>query len=129
MLEKLKFSMEELEQACEKWGLKINTDKCKIISPGYLSNIKIGSTIVELLEELVFLGSVVPNMADDVKGRIALASSTFGGLKKNVWSRKEILNHIKMRLYSALIVPIAIYTYKSWTLKAEDEQKYLKWLL
>ena len=45
---------------------KTNADKCKTISPGYLSNIKIGSTNFELMEELVSLGSVVPNTADDV---------------------------------------------------------------
>ena len=122
-LQKLQFSTEELEQACKKWGLKINADKCKIISPDQPSNIQIEGATVEQVDSFVFLGSVVPTTVFDVKRRIALASSAFGRLKKNVWSKKGIPYSIKLRLYNALILPIAIYASETWTLKAEDVHK------
>lgn len=62
-------------------------------------------------------------ISDDIKRRIALASSSFGRLKENVWSRKDIPNCIKIRLYNALIIPIATYASETWTQKAEDSRK------
>ena len=123
MLEKLKFSTEELEAACRKWGLKINASKCKVMSPDPTCDVHIELEPVENVDNFVFLGSVVPDTSDDVKRRIALASSAFGRLKKQVWSNKEIQNQLKLRLYYALIVPIAIYASETWTLKVEDSRK------
>ena len=102
LLEKLQFSTQELEYACKKWGLKINASKCKVISPDPLCNVQVEGEPVEIVESFVFLGSVVPNTSDDIKRRVALASSAFGRLKKNVWSRRDISNQIKIRLYHAL---------------------------
>ena len=78
------------------------------------SNIIIDGNSVENVDSFVFLGSVVPDTADDVKRRIALASSAFGRLKEKIWRNKSIPLKIKTRLYYALIVPIAIY---AWTLR------------
>ena len=78
---KLKMSTQELEDACNKWGMKINATKCKVISTDN-DNIEIaGKNIDRIDEEFVFLGSVVPGTAHDVARRIALASVAFGRLK------------------------------------------------
>ena len=45
--------------------MKINTDKCKVISNSH-SNITIENENVENVEEFKFLGSVVPNLSLDV---------------------------------------------------------------
>jgi hypothetical protein len=124
IFDKLKLSTEELENACKKWGMKINAAKCKLMGQG-VGQITINNNAVENVEKFVFLGSVVPHTADDVKRRIALASSAFGRLKKNIWSRRDLANAIKLRLYSSLIVPIAIYASETWALKAEDTHKLL----
>ena len=62
LMEKLGFSTQELENVCNKWGLKINTSKCKVISPDPFSDVLIEEEAVEKVESFVFLGSVVPNM-------------------------------------------------------------------
>ena len=117
IFEKLKLSTQELETACQKWGLKINSDKCKVMTKEINEAIEVNNQTVEKVENFVFLGSVVPNTSDDVKRRIALASSAFGRLRANIWNRKDIPYQIKIRLYNALIVPIAIYASETWTLK------------
>ena len=76
---------------------------------------------VEKVEHVVFLGSVVPHTSNDVKRRIALASSAFGRLKKNTWSRRDLSNSIKLKPYSLF----AVYVSETWTLKAEDTRKLL----
>ena len=119
---KLKISSGELEEACRKWGMKINGGKCKIISTS-TDSIKIDGKNVDHVEEFVFLGSVVPDTSADVMRRIALAASAFGRLRKVIWDRHDMSNHLKIRLYNALILPIATYASETWTLKSEDTRK------
>ena len=57
IFEKLKLSTQELENACAKWGLKVNAAKCKIMSPEAEDSIKINDEDVEKVENFVFLGS------------------------------------------------------------------------
>ena len=76
---KLRISSGELEEACIKWGMKINGGKCKVISTS-TDIIKIDGKNVDHVEEFVFLGSVVPDTSADAMRRIALAASAFGRL-------------------------------------------------
>ena len=122
VFEKLKLSTSQLEKACKKWGMKINGAKCKILSPCQ-DRIDIDSEIVEHVTEFVFLGSIVPETAADVKRRIALASTAFGRLLPTIWSKRSISKSLKVRLYKALILPIAMYASETWTLKARDSRK------
>ena len=45
---------------------------------------------VENIDNFVFLGSVVPDTADDVKRRIVLTSSAFGRLKEKIRRNRSI---------------------------------------
>ena len=60
IFEKLKLSSEELENACKKWGLKINSTKCKVITTEVNDHITINDQIVENVENFNFLGSTIP---------------------------------------------------------------------
>ena len=74
-------STNELEKARGRWGMKINSQKCKVLSPSN-NDLTIAGTTVEKTDEFVFLGSVVPGSISDVKLRIALAFSAFGRSEK-----------------------------------------------
>ena len=87
--------------------MKINVGKCKIISNDQ-RDIMIEGSPVGQVTELTFLGSVIPGSESDVKRRIMLASSAFGRLKENIWSRKDIGKNLKIRLYRALILPLCV---------------------
>ena len=69
---KLKISSGELEEAYKKWGMKINREKCKIISTS-LDSIGIDGRDVHHVQEFVFLGSVVPDTSADIMRTIAFA--------------------------------------------------------
>ena len=73
----------------------------------------------------MYLGSSVPDTIKDVERRIALALSAFGILRKSVWSNRDILLRLKVRLYRALILPIPTYTAETWALTVADEKKLL----
>ena len=119
---KLQLSTQELEIACKRWGMKINADKCKIITPEN-GNITIDRKNVNHVSEFVFLGSVVPGTSSDVCRRLSLAAAAFGRLKEPIWSKRNIPTKLKIRLYNALIIPIATYASETWTLKTVDNNK------
>ena len=121
---KLKLTTLELENACSKWGMKINSSKCKILTKEN-DEIYINNNEVEQVNEFTFLGSIVPGTTSDVKRRINLASSSFGRLSKTIWQNAYISIKLKVRLYKALILPIATYACETWTLKAADTQRLL----
>ena len=124
IFEKLEISTAELETACSKWGMKINASKCKTISDSAVP-IQINNENVENVSDFVFLGSNVPGTTNDIKRRLGLASSSFGRLRDQIWRNKDISLKLKLRLYNALIVPIAIYASETWTLKKSDTQLLL----
>ena len=122
LFEKLQISTNQLQEACLKYGMKINVAKCKVISTNS-QPISIDNFNVETVQDFVFLGSNVPSTSADVKRRITLGSVAFGKLKQNIWSRKDISTALKVRLYNALILPIAIYGAETWSMTKSDTKK------
>ena len=104
--EKLQEVTWQLQQACLKWGMKINFDKRKVLTPSN-GNIMIQGELLENVSNFVYLGSSVPSVTKDIERRIALALASFGRLRKSVLSNREILLKPKLWLNWALILPIA----------------------
>ena len=63
---------------------------------------------LEKVDSFVFFGSLMPKSSEDMKKRIVLAATAFGNMKKNIWSRKDIGRKLKLRLFYALFLTIAI---------------------
>ena len=122
VFEKLQLATDQLQEASKKYRMKINTDKCKFISNSHIS-ISIENKNIKIVEEFKFLGSVVSKSSLDSKRRKAIANSAYGRLRKSVWSRRDIPTKLKLRLYNALIQPIAIYGNETWFLTQLDTQK------
>ena len=96
--EKLQEATLQLQQACLKWGMKINFDKCKVLTPSN-SNIMIQGELLENVNSFAYLGSSVPNVTKDIERRTALALTSFARLRKSICSNRDILLKLKLRLY------------------------------
>ena len=118
----LNLSTQQLENACKKFGMKINADKSKLLTEDP-RNILLDGIALEKVDSFVLLGSQVPSASDDVKRRIALASTAFGKMKDTIWSRKDIDRNIKIRLFNVLILRIATHASETWSLTKEDTRK------
>ena len=75
---------------------------------------------VEVVKKFLLLGSILPDTTDDVKRRIAMASTAFDRLRKNIWCRRDLPNAIKLRLFNSLIVLIVTYASETLTSKSKD---------
>ena len=82
-IESLKIITAELGRACERWGLKINAGKSKVLSPSD-EVVSRNNEDLDHVPEFVYLGSVVPGSESDIKRRIATAAVTFGRLRRTV---------------------------------------------
>ena len=122
VFEKLQHTTTQLEMSCSRWGMKINPTKCKVMSSD-TRDITINNTVAEKVDEFVFLGSSVPSVEADVKRRTRLASWAFGRLKNTIWSNQGISRSLKIRIYKALILPIATYGSETWTLRQADKYR------
>ena len=88
--DKLQVATLELQQSCLKSGMKINFDKCKVLTPSN-DNILIQGELLENVNNFVYLGSSVPDTTKDTETRITLALTAFGRLRKSIWSNRDIL--------------------------------------
>ena len=122
VFEKLQVATDELDNACKKWGMKINPAKCKIMTDDP-RDITLNNTPIEKVKEFVFLGSNIPSVEEDVKRQTRLAAWSFGRLKNTIWSNHDISRSLKTRIYKSLILPIATYGSESWTLRKASKQK------
>ena len=77
------------------------------------------------MSEFIYLGSKISSSgdsADDVRRRIALAASSFQSLIR-VWSLSRLSLKTKLRIYSACVIPVLLYSSETWTLKGDDLRK------
>ena len=119
VLKKFQIATSELENACHKWGLKINPLKCAILTTEN-KDIKFGNNIVSKVNQFTFVGSLVPNCPDDVLQIISMASQAFGRLREIIWTSTDVSKKLKIILYKAFIHPIAIYGSETWTMRQKE---------
>ena len=120
VFEKLELAKSELEKTCAKWGLKINPNKCAVLISSADCHIEIDGNRVPNVDEFKFLGSIVPDCSKDIKSRISMASQAFGRLRSTIWSARQISRKLKIRLFKALILSIAIYGAETWSTTVAD---------
>jgi len=72
IFELLQISTTQLEKACKRLEMKVNANKCKILTEN-VGNVQLDGESLEKVDSFVFLGSQVPNTSNDVKRRIAPA--------------------------------------------------------
>ena len=83
VFEKLQLATSQLVETCAKWGLKINPNKCAVLTNTENNQIEIDGNPVPNVDQFKFLGSIVPECSKDIKSRISMASQAFGRLYGN----------------------------------------------
>ena len=110
--------MKEKEES-EKVGLKLNTQKTKIMASGPITSWqKNGETV----RDFIFLGSKITadgKCCHEIKRRLLLGRKFMTNLDSILKSR-DITLWTKVHLVKAMVFPVVMYGCESWTIKKAE---------
>ena len=108
-----------MKQESEKVGLKLNIQKTKIMATGPITSRGIDGETVETGSDFIFLGSKITAVGDcshEIKRHLLLGRKAVTSLDSILKSR-DITLPTKVGLVKAMVFPVVMYGYESWTIK------------
>ena len=125
--EELKSLLMKVKEDSEKAGLKLNSQKMKIIGSGPITSWQIDGETVETVTACIFGGSKITADGDcshEIKRHLLLGRKAMTNLDSILKSR-DITFPTKVHLVKAMVFPVVMYGCKSWTIKKADCQLML----
>ena len=123
--EKLKSLLMKVKEESEKVGLKLNIQKTKIMASSPITSWEIDGETVETVAEFISLGSKMTaddDCSHDIKRRLLLGRKVMTNLD-NMLKSRDITLPTKVRLVKAMVFPVVMYGYESWTIKKAECQR------
>ena len=120
--EELKSLLKKVKEQSEKVGLKLNIQKTKIMASGPITSWQIDGVTVEAVDDFIFLGSKITADGDcshEIKRRLLLGSKVMTNLDSILKSR-DITLSTKVHLVKAMVFPVVMYGFESWTIKKAE---------
>ena len=114
-----------MKEESEKVGLKLNIQKTKIMVSGPITSWKIDGETVEAVSDFIFGGSKITADGDcshEIKRHLLLGRKVMANLDSILKSR-DITLPTKVRLVKAMVYPVVMYGYESWTVKKAEHRK------
>ena len=111
-----------MKEESEKVGLKLNIQKTKIMASGPITSWKIDGETMETVSDFIFLDSKITADGDcshEIKRGLLLGRKLMTNLDSILKSR-DITLPAKVRLVKAMVFPIVVYGYESWTIKKAE---------
>ena len=123
LMTKLKSLLMKVKVESEKVGLKLNIQKMKIMASGPITSWQIDGETVETVSDLIFRGSKITANVDcghEIKRRLLLGRKVMTNLESIFKSGDITLP--KVHLVKAVVFPVVMYGYESWTIKKPECQ-------
>ena len=120
--EELKSLLMKVKEESEKVGLELNTQKMKIMASGPITSWEIDGETVETVSDFIFLGSRITADGDcshEIKRRLLLGRKVMTNLD-SIFKSRDVTLPAKVRLVKAMVFPVVIYGYESWTVKKAE---------
>ena len=117
--EELKSLFMKVEEKSGKVGLMLNIHKTKIMASSPITSGQIDGKTVETVADFVFLGSKITTDGDcshEIKRLLLLGRKVVTNLDSILKSR-DITLPTKVCLVKAMVFPVVMYGYESWTVK------------
>ena len=106
----------------EKFGLKLNIQKTEIMASGPITSWQVDGETMETVRDFTFLGSRISADGDyshEIKRRLLLGRKAMTNLD-SILKSKDITLPTKVRLVKAMVFPVVMYGYESWTIKKAE---------
>ena len=113
----------KVKEESEKIGLKLNNQKTKIMASGPITSWQIDGETIETVTDFLFLGSKITADGDcshEIKRRLLLGRKAMANLKSILKSR-DITLPTKVLQLKAMVFPVVMYRYESWTIKKAEQ--------
>ena len=123
--EELKSFLMKVKVESEKFGLKRNIQKMKIMASDPITSWEIDGETVETVADFIFLGSKIIADSDcshEIKRRLLLVRKVMTNLDSILKSR-DITLPKKVHLVKAMVFPVVMYGCESWTIKKAECQR------
>ena len=115
----------KVKEETEKVDLNLNIQKTKIMASAPITSRQIDGETVEAVWDFIFLGSKITADGDhshEIKRHLLLGRKLMTNLDSKLKSR-DITLPTKVHLLKAMICPVVIYGYDSWTIKKAERQR------
>ena len=106
----------------EKFGLKLNIQKTKIMASGPITSWDIDGETVETVSDFIFGGSKITADGDcshEIKRRLLLGRKVMTNLD-SIFQSRDITLPTKVCLVKAMVFPVVMYGCESWTVKKAE---------
>ena len=118
----LKSLLIKVNEESEKAGLKLNTQKIKIMASGPITSWQIDGETVETVTDFIFLGSKITadgNCSHGIKRHLLLGRKAMTN-QDSILKSRDITLPTKVHLVKAMVFPVVMYGCKSWTIKKAE---------
>ena len=112
----------KVKEESEKADLKLNIQKTNIMASGPITSWQIDGETMETVADFIFLGPKIIADSDcshEIKRHLLLGRKAMTNLDSVLKSR-DITLPTKVYIVKAMIFPIVLYRYESWTIKKAE---------
>ena len=112
----------KVKEKSEKFGLKLNIQKMKIMVSGPITSWEIVGETVERVSDFIFLGSKITADGDcshEIKRHLLLRRKVMTNLD-NILKSRDITLPTKVCQVKAMVFPVVMYGCESWTVRKAE---------
>ena len=123
--DELKSPLLKVKEEDEKFGLKLNIQKTKIMASSPITSWDIDGETVETVADFILGGSKITVDGDcshEIKRHLLLGRQVMTNLDSILESR-DITLPTKVRLVKAIVFPVVVYGCESWTVKKAERRR------
>ena len=120
--EELKNLLMKVKEESEKVGLKLNIQKTKLMESSPITSWQIEAETMETVRDFTYGGSKITAGGDcshEIKRHLLLGRKFITNLDSILKSR-DITLPTKVHLVKAMVFPVVMYGYESWTIKKAE---------
>ena len=115
----------KVKEEREKVGLKLNIQKTKIMASGPIISWQIEGETMETMRDFILWGSKITADGDcshEIKRDLLLGRKAMTNLDSILKSR-DVTWPTKVHLVRAMVFPVIMYGFESWTIKKAERQR------
>ena len=123
--EELNSLLMKMKEESEKVGLKLNSQKTKILASGRITSWEIEGETVETVSDFLFWGSKITADGDcshGIKRRLLFGRKVMSNLD-SILKNRDITLPKKVHQVKAMVFQVVMYGCESWTVKKAEHRR------